>query len=354
VRAGVSQGTVSLALRRHPSIPKKTAEIVRGIAMRLGYTPDPYLAGLASYRKRMHAPEFQASLAWLSNDKNGESWKSSPVFASYHAGALAKAAQLGYQMEDHCLLQAGMTPARIGNILHARNIQGIIVAPQPRARTALDFNFDRFSAVTLGHALSTPQLNLVAWNQFKDMGLAVRKLMNLGYRRIGLVVASESDRCSGDNWASSFWGEQQRMRTGERLPALIEDNINHPLFKNWYWRNHPDVVISTMPDIREWLAEMGVAVPTDTGFLSLAGSGDDAGTSGLSEPSALIGAKAVELLIDMLHRFDRGVPAQQWSVLVNGAWREGRTLRDKNQPMEATGRGRLESRPNWNLTATHE
>jgi DNA-binding LacI/PurR family transcriptional regulator len=343
MRAGVSQGTVSLALRKHPSIPKKTAEIVRDVAMRLGYTPDPYLAGLASYRKRMQTPELQASLAWLSNDRNGESWKSSPVSSSYHAGASARALQLGYQLEDHCLLQAGMTPSRMENILYARNIQGIIVAPQPRAGTVLDFNFGRFSAVTLGHTLSAPQLNLVTWNQFKAMSLAFRKLVNLGYKRIALAVDAESDRCSGHNWSSSFWSEQQRMRIGACLPALIKDNINFSIFKDWYWCHKPDAVISTSPDMQKWLEKMGVGVPTDTGFLLLSVSEDDALTSGLSEQSAMIGAKAVDLLLEMIHRFEQGVPAQQWSVLANATWREGRTVRDKNHETKILEQGCLKN-----------
>jgi DNA-binding LacI/PurR family transcriptional regulator len=335
LRTGVSQGTVSLALRRHPSIPAETAEAVRAVALRIGYAPDPYLAGLASYRKRVSAPTFQASLAWLSDDKEGESWKSSPESRACYKSAADHALQLGYRLENHCLRQPGMTAARMENILRARSIQGIIVAPRSRAEIAPDFDFSRFSAVTLGCAPVTQRLNFVSYNQFQGMELAFQKLAESGYRRIALIVDTESDRCAGHGWTTAFWREQQKIKTRDRLPALTGGQINFPVFRNWHGRHRPDAVIAPRTEVRGWLEEMGIGVPAGAGFLLLSVPEDDMETSGLLAQPAAIGAKAVELLCEMLHCPDRGGPACQWGVLVNAVWREGRTLRNLNMPASA-------------------
>ena len=50
---GVDPSTVSLALRAHPKIPAETRERIRRAAEKLGYTPDPMLGALASYRRAL-------------------------------------------------------------------------------------------------------------------------------------------------------------------------------------------------------------------------------------------------------------------------------------------------------------
>jgi transcriptional regulator with XRE-family HTH domain len=80
--AGVTQATVSLALRNHPSIQAETSARIRTIAGSLGYVPDPYLAGLSSYRQAKRPPGYHATLAWLSSDADGTIWKNSPTFTA--------------------------------------------------------------------------------------------------------------------------------------------------------------------------------------------------------------------------------------------------------------------------------
>ena len=61
--AGVHRTTVSLALKRHPRIPRETQERVRRIADALGYQPDPMLSSLVAYRTRNRPAAYHGSLA---------------------------------------------------------------------------------------------------------------------------------------------------------------------------------------------------------------------------------------------------------------------------------------------------
>jgi hypothetical protein len=44
---------------------------------------------------------------------------------------------------------------------------------------------------------------------------------------------------------------------------------------------------------------------------------------------------AVDLLVDMLHRNERGVPIIPYMLMVEGSWCEGRTLRPAANPEES-------------------
>jgi hypothetical protein len=51
----------------------------------------------------------------------------------------------------------------------------------------------------------------------------------------------------------------------------------------------------------------------------------DRGFAGIDQKSDLVGAAAVDLVVDQLHRNERGVPALQKLVLIEGVWVEGAT-----------------------------
>src|SRR2546423_15384418 len=159
-KAGVTQATVSLALRGHPEVSPDTVARIKAIAQKLEYSPAPYLADLSAYRKPRRPVKFQASLAWLSNYPEGETWRNFPAFRGYFEGANIRAKELGYRLEEFKLRGRGMRASRMEQILSARNIGGILVAPQPRSGMTLDFRFDRFSAVTFGYTLANTQLHI--------------------------------------------------------------------------------------------------------------------------------------------------------------------------------------------------
>ncbi|MDR1283145.1 MAG: LacI family transcriptional regulator [Opitutaceae bacterium] len=335
---GLTQATVSMALRGDPLVSPATRERVSAIARQLGYVPDPYLTGLAAYRHRKRPVEIQAGLAWLSNDSRGESWKRSATFSDYHAGAVDRARQLGYVIEDHALHAPRMTPARVESILLARGINGLLVAPQPAPGSRIEgFLFDRFSSVTFGYTLASPKLHLVTLHQFRAMETAVRRLRALGYTRIGLALASDSDERADNNWSAAFWSEQRRFPKREQVAPLFGSPLTRGVFLPWLRKCRPDVVLTIWPVVYSWMREAGLRVPEDAGYALLSipsgpttewiTGGDAPAFSGITENPRAIGAKAVELLVDAIHRGERGAPALHVSTLIEGTWVDGQTVR---------------------------
>ncbi|RRK00635.1 LacI family transcriptional regulator [Opitutaceae bacterium TAV3] len=334
---GLTQATVSMALRGDPLVTPATRERVRAAAATLGYAPDPYLTGLAAYRHRKRPVEVRAVLAWLSNDAGGESWKKSATFCDYHAGAVDRARELGYVLEDHALRAPRMTPARVESILLARGINGLLVAPQPTPGSRIEnFSFERFSSVTFGYTLASPQLHLVALHQFRAMETAVRRLRALGCKRIGLALASDSDERADNNWSAAFWSEQRRLPARERVAPLFGNPLTRELFLDWLVRRRPDAVLTIWPVVYSWIHDAGLRVPDDVSFalLSIPSgpttewiTGDRAPVfSGITENPRLIGAKAVELLVEAIHRGERGRPTVHVSTLIEGTWIAGETV----------------------------
>jgi len=326
-KAGVTQATVSLALRSHPDVSPETSRRIQEIARQLGYSPDPYLAGLSAYRKTRRPVKFQAALAWLSNYPEGETWRNFPAFRGYFDGATTRARELGYRFEEFRLQARGMSAARMGQILAARNIGGLLVAPQPRAGMKLEFPFERFSAVTFGYTLMEPQLHITALHIYRSMEMAFRRLIALGYRRPGLALASESDRRADRNWSAAFWSEQRELSERNRVPLLLGQPLDRKTFLTWFHRHEPDVVLAIWPEVADWLREAGVAVPAKVGFALLTVPDGGAFYSGIWENPNLIGAKAVEFLIDLMHRSERGIPEVPLCMLVGGSWVDGKTVR---------------------------
>ena len=327
VRAGVTQATVSMALYNHPSIPAETCKRIQAIAAEMGYQPDPYLSGLSAYRKRNRPAQFQAPLAWLSNYPPGTTWRHYPAFAGYFEGAFARAAELGYLVEEHELQAKGMTSRRLERILAARNISGVLMAPQPDPGVHLNFNFDRFSAITFGYSLVEPQLHLVTLHQFRSMEAAFRKLLSLGYQRPGLALAVESDQRADRNWSAAFWSEQRELPARNRIPSLLVQPLEERLFLRWLEKHKPDVVLTINAGVHEWLRKAGIRVPEDLGLALLTVPDGGKYYSGIWENPRIIGQRAVEFLIDMIHRTEVGIPQVPVCELISGTWVDGKTTR---------------------------
>ena len=96
----------------------------------------------------------------------------------------------------------------------------------------------------------------------------------------------------------------------------------------WLRRESPDVLISpSTKEIQAHLRAIDWKIPKDIGLASLAcPEMGDAG-SGIFQNGRLIGATGIDTVISMLERNERGLPAQAHTVMIEGVWNPGKTLR---------------------------
>lgn len=327
--AKVTQATVSLALNNHPRLSREVREHVQAIAKKIGYAPDPYLAGLSAHKKQRRKPQFQATLAWLTNwpAKDGHDWRNISTFVHYFEGASQRAAELGYRLEEHDLAQPGMSPDRMEQILKARNIPGLLIAPQPEPLMRLELSLERFSSVAFGYSLVEPKLHMATHHHFRSTEILFRQLIARGYRRPGLVVEVDNELRVERIPSAAFQSEQRDLPESDRVPVLMEARLTKTAFLRWYRQWKPDVVIALWDHVYPWMIDAGLRVPDNVGLALLSVHKQDGFFAGIWENPRLVGARALELLVDSIHRAERGVPEVPSCLLIEGTWMEGRTVR---------------------------
>jgi DNA-binding LacI/PurR family transcriptional regulator len=329
--ARVSQVTVSLALRSHPRIPEATRKRIEEIALQIGYRPDPMLSSLVAYRHSARASVHQGTLAWIDDWKPARQPFIEPGFKDYWNGALERCAELGYKLEVFPIETLGITVDRLSRILRARNIQGMLLAPQSRSRAHLNLDWGNFSVVTFGFSLVRPRFHLVTDAQFRASVTAVRKLRSLGYRRIGCVLEHPFDERTDHNFSGGFLSEQRRFPKNQQIPFLSISGWSAPTafqqFETWYKRHRPEAIITIPYMVQQWMKKMGHDAGNDYALAGLTLSDKRSEFAGIYQNGPMIGRTAVDILVGMIHRNERGIPEIPMRILIEGSWLDGKSVR---------------------------
>ncbi len=326
--AGVSDATVSLALRDHPRIPAETRERIRAVAQRLGYQADPAVQRLMTYLRTRRYPLRDGSVAFVSAFSTPQPWKQNPHLLRLRRGMEARGVMLGFQIQDFWLGEDGMTPRRLGEILRARGIGGVVFLGFPHATPTLDFPWEHFACTTIGHSLGVP-LHRVCQHHYAELGRALGELHRLGYRRPGLVLNTDVD------------GRVQRYYRAGYLVADLGDDVPPPLLwpvdegaeRNlkrllaWHRRHRPDVLLMSQPppDVREVVVALRAgAAPPAVALLDL--HERDLGTyAGMRHAYEDLGSGAIDVVVGQIMRGETGLPARPTVVMIQGAWHDGQS-----------------------------
>ena len=106
-KAGVTTATVSMALRNHPRVSKKTQQKIQQLAAAMGYTPDPLVQALMAQRgnrsssnrltANQHAAIKNLAIVSLWPEDSANPWPNDPLYQPYHHGMQERAHELGYE-----------------------------------------------------------------------------------------------------------------------------------------------------------------------------------------------------------------------------------------------------------------
>ncbi len=338
-RAGVHVTTVSLALRNHPSLPERTRERIRRLADEMGYRPDPNLRALMAYRKNLRQSRTVQTLGYVTNWDSRWVWKSFPAHAAFHRGAEARATALGFQLEHFWLGEPQLSGRRLGDILHARGITGVVLASQRFDRDErLDLDWSRLSAVKIDYYPHEPQLHIVTNDQRSIVRRAVRQVFAAGYRRPGLVVHRDWDHGVDGGLTSGYGEAVQAQPAGALLPVLFIEKTEPPPDEKWggrvpltdlrRWLDdcRPDAVLGFGPALLPQLEQLEVKVPRAVGFADIFLSDTDGKVAGMRHNCEQVGELAIDLLAGQLQLNKTGLPPFPTSTLVEGTWFDGATL----------------------------
>ncbi len=342
VKAGVHVTTVSLALRNHPRLPESTRQRIQALARKMGYAPDPFLRALVAYRGGVIERRNTPTLAYITNWATRWGWKKVTAHPDFYAGALAKANELGYKLDDFWMREEGMTQERLSQILYSRGINGLIIASHGREMgDALEFDWENFSAVKIDYFPHQPALHNVTNNQCDIARLAMQKVIAAGYRRIGFVMHRGWDHAVDHLWTAGYLCEQQAVPVRERLPAHLfpepepverwlnesksEVSPDPAAFKEWFQKYQPEVIISKGSFVLPLLRKMGLRVPRDVAFVDVFLGDFTGATAGVKQNHTTVGELAVEILAGQLQHNKFGIPKIPTTTYVEGTWFDGAT-----------------------------
>lgn len=320
---GYSRATVSLALRGDRLIPESTRLKVEEVANRLGYRTNPMVASLMSlHRRRRPVAGLRTTIAYLNTFPPGHSGRNYVPYRRMFEGARERAREVDCQLEEFELAAPGMTPGRMRNILRARGIHGVIVGPLPGAAVTLDFDFTDFVAVGLGMSLVSPLIERVANDHFQSAALAVRKCVELGYRRIGFAIGRDTSSRLEHRWLGGFRSEMDQHPELATLPPLLPEFAAQvpAALPAWVKKNRPDVVIlgNVEPAAQ-------AAMPKNVGLVLVGVDSEQSTQAGIFQNFTLLGRSVAERVFTLLHNNSFGALKQPVVHLVGGVWVPGKT-----------------------------
>ena len=327
-KAGVSIMTASRALRNQANVTPDTRAKVESAAAQLDYRPNPLVSALMSYRRASRIVRDTLTLGLITNFPSRDGWRAAKINQDFFTGAVQACSRHGYKLDEFWLREKDMTARRLSSILYSRNINGLLIAPLPVALGHLRLDWPNFSAVALGYSLAWPRLHRAVNHQFRSIRMALRRLRKMGYQRIGLALKSGIDERVEHHYTGGFMVEQQRLPANLRVPMhVVPDRLwNEKGFSKWFEKNRPEVVVSHHEDVLEWLARLKVKVPQEVGYIHLNLPDSSGRLAGIYQNGQAVGTAAVDFLVAMLQRNERGIPQLSHSILVEGTWMDGATL----------------------------
>jgi DNA-binding LacI/PurR family transcriptional regulator len=268
-------------------------------------------------------------VAWINQWTNPRDLRRLQEFDAYWRGANDYAAQLGYRLEEF-VVNKDMTPARLQQILLARNVRGILIPPHNNGLSLPDFDWSQFSIARLGISVKQPRAHIVTSDQLNCAAMAFDRIWERGYRRIAYVTAHRFDRNTGGNFRAGYLSAQdEHVPLRRHLAPLTLSEENTPAdvrtLRQWLRTAKPDAIITALGKLPDLLDRAGCRVPGDIGVaaLSLLDGHFDAG---IDQNSLEVGRVVMATLASLIHQNERGIPQYCRRILVEGRWVDGSSL----------------------------
>jgi len=336
-RVGVGTTTVSMALREGHRVSLERRREIQRVAKEMGYVPDPFLSGLAAHSRERLPAKNQGVLAWVNHWEDPTHLRQYIEFKRYWQGASAAAAHFGYRVEE-VRWERDCFPKRFERILLTRGIEGVLIPPHQELLDWKDFDWSKFSLVRFGMSVQNPDSHVVTSDVFRATIMAINKIHDYGYQRIGVTINEEFNQRLGGNFLSGYFYAQTLLKLKKPLPPLLSflktrtaDELSRQkaVLQQWLKKHKPDAVLTADIEVPDMIRELGYRIPQDiavagTSVLDLPGV-----DAGIDQHSEVIGRIAVEMLVKQINTNERGEPREPCRVLLESRWKDGNFLPPK-------------------------
>jgi LacI family transcriptional regulator len=328
-RAGVHYSTVSLALRGNPRIPAATRARIRRAADELGYHRDPVQLALTTRQAGNRVDPFRPRLVFLTNRRSPESFYDTAHMRSFLAGAREQAEAMGYGCDLMLVGDESITEEEIERRLDAVDVRGVILGAFMPEMRQVQLDWSRYAAVKIDSAFMAPSVALVTNDQMQAVRVAYRRLHQLGYRRIGLLLSHGDEENTSDLFSAGCLLEQELLALAP-VPPLhyrYDDDIPSIVTRvaRWVRRHRLDAVVSNLDSMNELLRLGGLRAPRDVAWACLSLNAPDSAMAGIVQNHHWVGRQAAAVLGLLLQGGQRGQPAAPTATYVECRWHDGST-----------------------------
>ncbi len=336
--AGVDVSTVSRALRGVPGVSQAKRELVCETARRLGYRPNPFVSALTAQVRTYRRSPATATLAVLDCwPRTHPDWANFDSRIDYIGGIRRRADELGYRVEAVHLADMADGVAGLNRMFATRRIHGCLVLPVPADTDLRDLSHAEMTSATIDFSLEKPYtMRRASPNYYHNMQLALRTLVARGYRRIAFLRAAVSAQRQDQLSLAAFLAFRAAHPGRCTAPGLIGPVGYRARLFAWLDKTRPDAVLSNDLDLPGDIEAAGCRVPDDVACVSLTRPppGNRA-IAHVDENCPMVGAQAVDMIVDAIHRNEFGLPSLLVVHMVDGEWREGETVRPPLAPQTA-------------------
>lgn len=330
---GLGKATVSLALRDDARIRKETRLRVKHLAEVRGYQTNPMVAHVMSQLRSARVSNYRATLALANLAPREGDMQSNTTFHAIHEGFRARAKELGYSVDDFWLGDPiYYEPEKLRSVLRARRIEGVAILAMNEKDKLPEAILNIMSdcvVVGLGVRLVQPLVHCCCNNQYGTSLNAVRQVLGLGKKRLGLVLQMEDDQLLNGKFSMGFRhameeaGDRPEMAASRVWPFQPDDRDG---FFRWHESFRPEWILTNRTGIADWLRQ-GPAAAKKTALAHLDVDPSMKGWAGMNQHNDLVGVYGVDLLTAHLSRREIGLPSSAKTLLVESEWIEGSSMR---------------------------
>jgi LacI family transcriptional regulator len=324
--SGYSVMTVSFALRNHEKVKPSTREKIQKVAAKLGYRPDPEIARLMERVRRNPELETSEPFAVLNLFKRRDDFKRDLFTNRVMEGAEERLKRHGFDLVEYWLGEKEFEPDAISKDLKDRNINVLLVPPVPPNAPLLDLDWSQFTVASIEERPVLPNFHRIHPNHYNNMLMLLDKLVDFGFTRIGFVSTPQMLGLDKYAYFGAFHSYFRYLHP--HLPFLtpLPNGTEPKALKAWYREHKPEVVIVTAGWVEGAIrSSLGLSVPDDISVVSVGADFDP--LAGIDQKADLIGSAAADLLMAHAFRYEKGVPPFAKTMLIDGEWKEGPSMR---------------------------
>lgn len=329
--AKLSVAAVSMSLRNHDSLPAATINRVKKIAEEMGYRPDPALSALAAHRCRLQPNRNVSVIALISNWSTRDGWLKSPSAKELFDNASARASNLGFDLQHFWAHEHGGFSSRLTDVLDARGIRSVILAPAESDAVPNEISWDLFTVVSLEPPPRDVVMPHVGINHFANVTRCWHELSDRGFSRVGMITREgQHSSAEGQSIAAHAFCQSQSSHHFDQVPNLTLDRGNEAAqISAWIEQYRPEAVIGCVPVHHLLVDEAELNVPHELNYVSLDVAAEKhADVSGIDSNIGMVGETVVDTLNHLLQRGITGGGKSPVGTHVAGAWQEGNTLEE--------------------------